>query len=598
MLAATGERAAPGDDAPPEERGGGRVARWLARAAPHAPAIAAAVAGLAWLFHHVGASILVPTRIAWVMAGDWAAGYLGWAFFRDAPFALPLGTNPGYPYPVGSTVAASDSIPIVAILLRPLSGVLPDDFQFIGAWLAIAFALQGFVGAKLVKLVTPSALAQALGGALFAVAPPLIHRVVGPNTGHASLSAHWLVLAFLWLALAPVEPGRVRPRLAAAGALLAVASGVHPYHLAAGVAISLALILRLRLVDRVLGWRGAAAGAAGVLAIAAAGLWLFGYLASGTATPTAGFGSYSADLLFLVNPIHWSRLWRGFAFGRGQYEGFGYLGAGGLALVAAAAVALAVRPRAVSGARWRAALPALGAALVLAAYALSDTITVAGRKVAHVPVYDWIPFVGSTFRSSGRFVWSLHYLVLLAAIAALARAGRQRPIAVAAGLAAALALQALDVRPPIPIVRDRDWGRPRSDVWETARGAYRHVAMVPPYLVANGGQVAPEPWGCDRVWTWDAQVPPADVARRLSATFNSGYLGRLEAGPAVASCVEQRAALAAGRLDPETIHVVHPRYLPLLAAARATCGIVDALLVCVDGARRDPFSDALRRSLR
>src|SRR6266540_2468531 len=210
---------------PPVRMAPHAVAGALATLSGNAPALVAAAAGLAWFALHVGVAALDPTRTGWLMSGDWAANYLGWAFFRHAPLALPLGANPGFPFPVGSTLSYSDSLPLVGVLLRPLSPLLPVDFQYVGPWLGLCFALQGFVGAKLVRLATEDRLAQALGGALAALA-----------------------------------------------------------------------------------------------------LLAFGYLDRGIATTVGGFGFFSTDALSLVVPMGWSRALPGPALGRGQYEGFGYLG--------------------------------------------------------------------------------------------------------------------------------------------------------------------------------------------------------------------------------------------------------------------------------
>ncbi len=576
-----GEGATPVDPAKP--------AGWRVRASlvHHAPALAAAAAGLAWLLVHVGGAILDPTRIGWVMRGDWAAGYLGWAFFRLAPLGLPLGANPGYPWPIGSSLAYSDSIPLVGILLRPLAWLLPADFQYIGPWLGLCFALQGFVGAKLVWLATGDRLAQALGGSLFALAPPLLHRVVGPNTGHASLTAQWLVLAFLWVALAPVEPGRVRRRVVAAAALVLVASGVHPYHVVMGVVLSTALVVRLVAVDRLAGWRTVLLSSLGLVGTAALGLLAFGYLDRGVSTPAPGFGIFSSDALSLLNPMGWSRSWNGLRVGQGQYEGFGYLGAGAILLAAAGGVSAALRRTHLS---WRSAIPVLVGASLLALLSLSGTITIAGRVVATISAYGWFPWLASTFRSSGRFVWSLHYLAVLGGIAALAASWRDRPRAVAAAFGTALAIQAADVRPPLPMRSTDAPQLPIDEGWGTARGAFGHVALVPPYIVTGGGEASQ---ACPPVHAPDAQLPAAYVAYQLSATFNSAYLARVDPFRAGAACEALWTSVLSGRLDPETIYIVHPEYRRFFRAPWATCGRLDGMDVCVKGGRHDQFSEVL-----
>lgn len=567
------------------------------RLAPHLPALAAASVGVLWFLGHVGALVVDPTNVAWLMRADWSANYLGWAFFRHAPFGWPLGANPDYPVPAGSTLGFTDSTPIVGVLLRPLSALLPEPFQYVGLWLVLCFALQGFVGAKLVRIAAPGALAQFFGGSLFALAPPLLHRVVGPHTGHASLSAHWLVLGFLWLALARADRGPGR-RLAAVLGLLLVASGVHPYHVAMGAAFAEALVLRLWL-ERSLDPRRAVAAALAVPLAAAAGLFAFGYLGSDAGSSAGGFGFFSADTLSLVSPMGWSRAWTGPKVGHVQYEGFGYLGAGGLLAAAGAIGSVVVRRRAISGSRWRAALPALGVALILAAVAFSNRITLAGDLIASFELGSTLEPIAAAFRSSGRFIWALGYLTTFAALAAIAVAWRDRPRAVAGAFAAALLVQVADVRPPTPMdaaATAASWTPPRDDAWMFARGVYRHVALFPPYLIAKGAPVAPDPKACGGlVYPWDANLVPSEVALRLGATINSAYAALLDSTVSAQGCVALLRSVLANRLDPQTIYVVHPNYLKLFAPTGAPCARVDGLPVCVSAANRDAFSEVLRR---
>ncbi len=578
---------------PPVRMAPHAVAGALATLSGNAPALVAAAAGLAWFALHVGVAALDPTRTGWLMSGDWAANYLGWAFFRHAPLALPLGANPGFPFPVGSTLSYSDSLPLVGVLLRPLSPLLPVDFQYIGPWLGLCFALQGFVGAKLVRVATEDRLAQALGGALFALAPPLLHRVVGPFTGHASLCAHWLVLTFLWLALAPVAAEDVRRRIAAAAALVFVAAGLHPYHVVAGLALSAGLLVRLWTTERALRLAGLAAGAAAIGGAAAVGLLAFGYLDRGVATSVGGFGYFSTDALSLVVPMGWSRFLPGPALGRGQYEGFGYLGAGVLALLLAGAASLAARRRLPGRAGWRTALAVLIPAALLALFALSGTITVAGERLATIAAYASFPGLTGTFRSSGRFIWSLHYVAVFGAIMAATIAWRDRPRVLALVLGTALAIQVADVRPPTPVRLGEELARPADDLWAAARGRYRHVALVPPFLVTGGGPAAPE--ACPQAWAPDSHLPFADAAYRIGATFNSAYVARIDPARAAAACRALETTIATGRLETDTIYVVHPALEQAFLAAGAACGGVDGALVCVSGGM-DPFGEALRRS--
>jgi hypothetical protein len=57
------------------------------------------------------------------------------ALFGDSPhLSFPLAWTDRVGYPVGTSIALLDAIPLVAILLRPLSPILPVPFQYLGLY--------------------------------------------------------------------------------------------------------------------------------------------------------------------------------------------------------------------------------------------------------------------------------------------------------------------------------------------------------------------------------------------------------------------------------------------------------------------------------
>ncbi len=162
----------------------------------HLPRWLAALGGLGWFLWLGGGEALRPTHFDWLMREDWAMNAVGWLFFRNAPWEFPLGSLPNHFHPYGTSVALTDSIPWAAVLLKPLSGLLPVDFQYIGPRMGLSFALMGYFGARLVETVSPRAVHQVLGGVLLALAP-----VMGARFVHPALCTHWLLVALLWLNL-------------------------------------------------------------------------------------------------------------------------------------------------------------------------------------------------------------------------------------------------------------------------------------------------------------------------------------------------------------------------------------------------------------
>lgn len=564
----------------------------------HGPALAAALGGVAFLAWHAGVAFLDPTATGWTYHRDWATAQLAWDHYRRAPpLRFPLGLDPDYPWGLGSTIGYADAIPIVAVPLRLLSPLLPAEIQFLGAWVALCFAAQGFAGAKLAALVTPSRAAQALGGLLFATSPVLAHRILEIKVGHPSLGAQALLLGLIWTSLAPVAPGGAPRRVAGAGALVLATTAIHPYLVLMGLPLALAAVARLALVDRALGPAKAAAAGLAVVAATAAGLWAFGYLDLDVRTPAPGFGYFSADLTALLNPMDWSRLWRGAPVGPGQYEGFAWLGTGTLALLLAGAVTAArdARAGALRGAL-RAATPVALVAVALFAFALSDQVTFGGRPVLRLDgLYRLLPAARDNVRCTGRFTWPLHALLTLGALGAAARLAVGRPRALAALLGAAVALQVAELRPPRRPTLADPGPPPRHDpAWALARGRYLHLARVPRFLVAGGNLVAPAPDGCGNPpWDWDGWARPVDLAWRLGLTIDSAQLSRTDHRRAGAACAAARADVRARRFDADTIYLVHPSELPWFTTAGATCGVLDGGWTCVAPGRDDPFAAAL-----
>ncbi len=574
---------APASPASPEDR----LARWARSSLPaRGPELLAACAGLACLLALGGGRALSPTRLDFAQ-GDWPQHILGWLFFRRAPWALPVGALSNYAWPVGGTVAMTDANPWLAVAGKLLSPLLPETFQYVGLWLALCFALQGWVGARLVGLASSAPEHRALGGALVALSPALAWRVA-----HDTLCAHFVLLAGLFLLLRPVpDAGAARRASRGAVVLVAFAAGVHPYLAAMSFVLGAALLLRLAR-ERLLRGRALAQAAALLLAAPAALFVLFGEL-TGVPGVVTGFGELSSDLLALVDPMNRSWLLRGgLGAAGGQVEGFAWLGAGGLALSIAAGLLLARSPRRVGPAarvriRW-----ALAASGLLFAYALSRRVTVAGRAVADLyPFYQHLMNVTGPLRASGRFAWPLHHLLLAGGACGVAALAPSRRLATAL-LAAGVALQAVDL---IPATRsglfDGTVRWPRAAAWESAAGRYDAVAVYPPNIF--GADV-----GCrDGSFAIDAWAPAAFVAYRLGVPVNSGYLARVNGPASDRACEGWRREVEAGVVRRRTIYVVSPAELPRFRAVSGVrCGELDGLHVCVLAGADDPFARELERA--
>jgi hypothetical protein len=549
----------------------------------HLPETVAALFGAGWFLFLGGWRALPTSSLDWIWEHEDASQHvLGWLFFRASRWSLPLGRIDGYAWPTGTTVGFTDSNPLLAIPAKLASPLLPLDFQYVGLWLVACFALQGLVGARLAALGSPSPAYRALGGALLALAPPLAQRA-----GHDTLCAQFALVALVAMHLAPpYAADGARHALRGASALTLVLAAVHPYLALMALLLTAALAVRLAACDGAVP-RRAAALAVGKLFLGVAAAWaLLGYLTS--APSHAGdFGLFGADLLAFVNPMGASSLLPALPATAGAWEGNAYLGLGGLALVAAAAVLLARAPP--DRTRRRALAPLLALALFLAAFSLADVVRAGGREVVSLRgLYRPLSALIAPFRTSGRFLWPLYYALLGGAIAALPRLVR-RPRLAAALLGGALALQVVDLAPRAFAARFEPARRRLADPrWALARARYDHLALVPAQVVGGG----PACWG--REWGKEAWRPLAYEAYALGMTVNSGYVARGSHRRFERACEDLERDVASGRLDGRTVYVVHPSRLASFTDRPGVgCGALDGYAVCALDAQA-PFAAALR----
>jgi hypothetical protein len=535
------------------------------------PRPAAAAVGLGWFLQIGGGPTLDPRNVAWLLAGDWRQHWLGWLFFREEPWAFPLGRIGSLLYPVGTNVGFTDSNPLVSVLLKPFSPLLPTYVQFIGPWLALCFALQGYAGAALAATVTRRPWQQFLGGCLFALSPALAARL-----GHDTLCAHWLILALLCLGLRECpDAGEARRMSWLAVGIAALSAAIHPYLAVMCGTLALAVYTRLW-VARQLPLVRAGMSALGTATAMLAVLGAIGYF-DGAHLGSRGFGVYSANLLTLVAPMGHSRLLPSVAVPPHQWEGFGFLGAGGLVL-AVVAVAVSVRRRPGPG---RHVWPVVAVSVLMAAYAVSTVVFLGERELLRA---EWLAPLLTPFRSSGRFIWPFHYLWLVFGVWGATRAaGRGRPALGTAVLAIAVGLQAFDTTVSPSDLAAKPFRPAPIPAARLAVGHFRHVALVPMQVLGVCGAEYDE----DRAYRY------MYLAYQLRATFNGGIYARLPRERVLAECRQLDERVQQGALDRETIYVVAPGTAPAFARAGAACARFEGDWVCVSADSDAGFRDEL-----
>ena len=155
--------------------------------------------------------------------------YTGWELFRQDPhWHWPLTYTDRVGYPLGDAVALMDINPLFAVLLKPLSPLLPEPFQYLGIEVVLACALQFFFATRLFRIILGrNLLGIGLCSLFFLVAPPLAGRA----TGHYTLTNQWLLVAALlvYFQAQQESPGTMRRFVIASLLLATVAVAINPY---------------------------------------------------------------------------------------------------------------------------------------------------------------------------------------------------------------------------------------------------------------------------------------------------------------------------------------------------------------------------------
>ena len=547
-----------------------RVSEWVTSRSWTVPLLAGLL-GATGFTACLGPSQVDPTNIDWLMRGDFGLHFLGFHLYRHGPWTLPLGAAPLLIWPVGSSVGLTDAIPVLAFVFKLIDPLLPENFQFIGLWLVLSFALQGLFGALLMRLATPNPVLQLLGAMLLILSPPLIFRI-----GHAALTAHWLLLASLWLSLrtdADIPSWRLTAAWAAVGFL---AAAIQPYLLLMVMLLLLAAHVRqfiagpkrfMRIALHLL------------LCCAAAGLalWQSGSLGvtAESGLELGGFGAWSANLVSLISPTEWETVFFPGPFGYQrfeQYEGYAYLGAGTFFLAAIAFISFLWQLTIVRGFSWPRGIwrhaPMLAALLFLFAMALGPGITLGPRVLyAYDPAW-WGPL--RIFRTNGRMIWPVFYAVVVGILFAIGRLSNRRAVALCI---IGVALQAVDLAGMAE--RVRDVGRfgfrdpLRSDFWTVVPPHYKRLVLIPTNLCTRDGFVD--------------FFPFALLAGRFSMPINAGSTARFDWQKTLAYCHELDREIRDGLRSPDSLYIVRVDHLPLVlprTGETPMCTVVDRYGVC------------------
>jgi hypothetical protein len=442
--------------------------------------IAIFIIATAAFIYFTGGAILNPTNVKWLYWGDPATSYLGWQFFRDtALFQFPLGATPNYGVGFATSIMYTDSLPIIAIPLKFVSPLLPDQFQYFGAWIYASFFLQGYFAWKLLKQSIEAPMVRVVASTLFLIAPIFLYRLVHEGSGHVGLFGQFLVLWAVYLHFAQDAKKMSWIVLIAVSIFTCVAlfpivffifflSQAFKFFWKASDA-RLAILLHFFLA----------------VAVSLLFLWVSGGFAVSD-TRSGGLGVYRSSLTSLIDSapfgdFQWSGVLPNISDFAGSQEGFAFLGLAGLLLLPFAFI-MFIRRNSFDKHR-----SVLVISLILAVMALSNKVSIANHELFSYPIPPVLSPVFDSLRASGRFTWPLVYVLLLEGLRGLYTTLQSRisKNGLTAVFAALLLLQLIDMRSASSEIRERftESGFTASltdPKWNELAKQYDHIVAVPP----------------------------------------------------------------------------------------------------------------------
>ena len=365
--------------------------------------------------------------------GDHLQHFYGWMAYAYGDPRLevpPVISN--WSWPFNTPLLYTDSIPMAAILLRPVGRISGIVFQYFSALSLISILASGTCGLIIGWKRYSTPYAGVALGLLLGLAPPAVIRLAG----HEALGLHALLIIPLTLLILRVQLFWPWPLI------LFVAFGVHAYFVPMVI-----ILLIVRLFSR--DFRHSRLGNSGYLNAAATALMrvsrgmlppgLFMYLADAAQVLVAIVGGYiifgysygkfnvapkgdiwSANLLAILDPQNQSSIFKPLSKVEPfQWEGFSYLGVAATLFVSFGIYRILAGG--VRGTRaYRPLFPSgkLFSALIAAAFvfALGPTLYLGSVKIlsySKVAQSIHIDTIYQLFRSCGRFSWLLYYTALL-----------------------------------------------------------------------------------------------------------------------------------------------------------------------------------------
>lgn len=351
----------------------------------------------------IGPNILNPSEINWLGRYDFLQSYLGWEFYRNAPWTLPIGSNPKLGHEIASSIVYSDSIPLFAIFFKIFNPILSSKFQYFGIWLFVCYLAQAYISWKIAELLTSSLYIKVLFCIFLTISPIVIWRL---EMLHISLVAHFLILFALYLNL--YEKNDLSGHWCS---VLVIAVMIHFY-----LFFMVGVLWIANCLDRLVQKREVFTKINNQLirnsVIVGIVAWSVGYfMVSLDSVSDKSYGSYPMNLMAPIDARGHSSLFNINKINKVQDEAFNYLGAGIIFLIVISLPGYFINIKIIKQNIFKRFF-LVNVLFLLLIIAITNQIGF-GNKAILISYPEWLIDILGIVRSSGRLFWPVYYFLII-----------------------------------------------------------------------------------------------------------------------------------------------------------------------------------------
>ena len=360
-----------------------------------------------------GIRILDVSYDDWLLTGgDFSQHYFGWLYYRKSPWQVPIGTIVGLS-DANPSIIFTDSIPVFAIFFKFFEFLLPETFQYFGIWGICSFIIMSIFASLIIGKFTEDLFIVWLGSVFFTLSPYVLARMYT----HTSLGGQWIILASILIWINDYGKEKFYKKVSIWSGTLCLASLIHIYYIPITVIFLLADVIRWGIIKKNILKSILIFSFPIIITIGV--LLLVGAFSSGGNIDSDGLGYYSANLNCFINPtLNMSKFVKEQPCGGGQiFEGLGYLGLGMILLCCinlAYCMSCSLTDLENYWKKYKLFIVLYCAILIsFLVLALSPTVMFGDHILVKIDWPEPIMKLLGIFRSSGRFIWPVCYLIFI-----------------------------------------------------------------------------------------------------------------------------------------------------------------------------------------